>query len=42
MNEQTLSREVRAMGYRKLAARPKLHVQDTHAIEDFKKVSPPQ
>jgi hypothetical protein len=30
------------MGYRKLAARPKHHAQDPQAIEDFKKVSPPQ
>ena len=42
MSEQTLSREVRAMGYRKLAARPKHHAQDPQAIEDFKKASPPQ
>jgi transposase len=42
VSEQTLSREVRAMGYRKLAARPKHHAQDPQAIEDFKKVSPPQ
>ena len=41
VSEQTLSREVRAMGYRKLAARPKHHAQDPQAIEDFKKVSPP-
>ena len=42
VSEQTLSREVRAIGYRKLAARPKHHAQDPQAIEDFKKVSPPQ
>jgi transposase len=42
VSEQTLSREVRAMGYRKLAARPKHHAQDPQAIEDFKKASPPQ
>ena len=42
VSKQTLSREVRAMGYRKLAARPKHHAQDPQAIEDFKKVSPPQ
>ena len=42
VSEQTLSREVRAMGYRKLASRPKHHAQDPQAIEDFKKVSPPQ
>lgn len=42
VSEQTLSREVRAMGYRKLAARPKHHAQDPQAIEDFKKTFPPQ
>jgi transposase len=42
VSEQTLSREVRAMGYRKLAAKPRHHAQDPQAIEDFKKVSPPQ
>ena len=42
VSEQTLSREVRAMGYRKLAARPKHHAQDPQAIEDFKKVFRPQ
>ncbi|WP_337271242.1 IS630 family transposase [Oryzifoliimicrobium ureilyticus] len=40
VSEQTLSREVRAMGYRKLAARPKHHAQDPQAIEDFKKGFP--
>lgn len=38
---QTLSRELRAMGYRKLSARPRHHAQAAGAIEDFKKVSPP-
>lgn len=41
VSEQTLSREVRAMDYRKLAARPKHHAQDPQAIEDFKKASQP-
>lgn len=39
---QTLSREVRAMGYRKLSARPKHHAQAEGAIETFKKTSPPR
>lgn len=39
---QTLSREVRAMGFRKLSARPKHHAQAEGAIEHFKKVSPPR
>jgi transposase len=39
--KQTLSRELRAMGYRKLSARPRHHAQAQGAIEDFKKASPP-
>src|SRR5450631_2744025 len=38
--KQTLSRELRAMGYRKLSARPRHHAQAESAIEDFKKTSP--
>jgi len=38
--KQTLSRELRAMGYRKLSARPRHHAQREGAIEDFKKTSP--
>jgi len=38
--KQTLSRELRAMGYRKLSARPRHHAQAEGAIENFKKVSP--
>ncbi len=38
---QTLSRELRKLGYRKLSARPRHHAQAAGAIEDFKKVSPP-
>ena len=37
--KQTLSRELRAMGYRKLSARPRHHAQAEGAIDDFKKVS---
>ena len=37
--KQTLSRELRAMGYRKLSARPRHHAQAEGAMEDFKKVS---
>jgi transposase len=37
--KQTLSRELRAMGYRKLSARPRHHAQVEGAIEDFKKTS---
>lgn len=38
--KQTLSRELRKLGYRKLSARPRHHAQAQGAIEDFKKVSP--
>jgi transposase len=37
--KQTLSWELRAMGYRKLSARPRHHAQAEGAIEDFKKSS---
>ena len=33
--KQTLSRELRAMGYRKLSARPRHHAQAKGAVEDF-------
>ncbi len=36
---QTLSRELRAMGYRRLSARPRHHAQAEGALEDFKKLS---
>lgn len=42
VSEETLGREVRAMGYRKLSARPRHHAQDADAAEAFKKTSPPQ
>lgn len=38
--KQTLSRELRKMGYRKLSARPRHHAQAEGAIEDFKKACP--
>jgi transposase len=37
--KQTLSRELRALGYRKLSARPRHHAQAEGAIEHFKKAS---
>jgi transposase len=40
VSEQTLSRVLRKMGYRKLSARPRHHAQAEGAIEDFKKVFP--
>lgn len=39
---QTLSQEVRALGYRKLSARPRHHAQAGGAIEAFKKTLPPR
>jgi transposase len=41
VSKQTLSRELRAMGYRKLSARPKHHAQAERTLEDFKKHSQP-
>lgn len=40
VSKQTLSRQLRAMGYRKLSARPRHHAQAEGAVEDFKKASP--
>jgi len=40
VSEQTLSRTLRAMGYRKLSARPRHHAQDPEAAAMFKKTSP--
>lgn len=40
VSKQTLSRELRGMGYRKLSARPRHHAQAEGAIENFKKLSP--
>ena len=40
VSRQTLSRELRAMGYRKLSARPRHHAQAAGAIENFKKAFP--
>lgn len=39
--KQTLSRELRAMGWRKLSARPRHHAQAEGAVELFKTPSPP-
>ena len=41
ISKQTLSRELRGMGLRRLSARPRHHAQDTEALEAFKKTSPP-
>jgi len=41
ISETTLSRALRALGYRKLTARPRHYAQNPEALELFKKVSPP-
>ena len=41
ISKQTVSREVRAMGFRKLSARPRHHAQDIEAAAAFKKTFPP-
>lgn len=41
LSQTTMSRELHALGYRKLSARPRHHAQAKGAIEDFKKTSPP-
>lgn len=40
VSRATLGRELRAMGFRKLSARPLHHAQNPDAIEAFKKTSP--
>lgn len=41
VSKQSLSRELRAMGYRRLSARPRHHARAEGAIEAFKKASRP-
>jgi transposase len=40
ISKQTLSRELRALGLRKLSARPRHHAQDAAALAAFKKTLP--
>jgi transposase len=40
ISKQTLSRDLRGMGFRKLSARPRHHAQDADALEAFKNVWP--
>jgi transposase len=40
ISKQTLSRELRALGYRKLSARPRHHAKSDQAVVAFKKASP--
>lgn len=41
VSKQTLSQELRAMGWRKLSTRPKHHAQAEGAIDLFERLSPP-
>lgn len=41
VEESTIGRALRDMGYRKISARPRHHAQNEFAIEAFKKTSPP-
>ena len=41
ISKQTLSRELRALGYRKLSARPRHHARSEVEVAAFKKSSPP-
>ena len=41
LDETTIGRELKALGYAKLSARPRHYAQNGEAIEDFKKTSPP-
>jgi len=40
LSRQTVARELRRMGFRKLSARPRHYAQDPEVIEEFKKTSP--
>ena len=40
VSRQTLGRELRTMGFRKLSSRPQHHAQDAQVIEAFKSLSP--
>ena len=42
VSRQTVGRELRTMGFRKLSARPQHYAQDAGAIEAFKKTSRPR
>ncbi len=41
LSEPTMSREMKALGYRKISARPRHYGQNEFAIEAFKKTFPP-
>lgn len=42
LDETTVARQLKAMGYRKLSARPRHYAQNEFAIEAYKKTSPPK
>jgi len=41
MDERSVGRILRAMGFSRITARPRHHAQNQWALEDFKKTSPP-
>ncbi len=41
LDETTVGRELRALGFAKISARPRHYGQNEFAVEDFKKTSPP-
>ncbi len=41
LDETTVGRALKALGFRKISARPRHHAQNEFAIEDLKKVFPP-
>ncbi len=41
LEDSSVGRELRALGFRKISARPRHHGQNEFAVEDFKKTSPP-
>jgi transposase len=42
LSEATMSRELKALGFSKISARPRHYAQNEFAIEDFKKNFPPR
>jgi transposase len=41
VDETTVGRELKALGFVKISARPRHHIQNEFVLEDFKKTSPP-
>ena len=41
VDESTVGKTLREMGYRKISARPRHHAQNEYVVEDFKKTSRP-